>query len=198
MIIETGINAISIIAFRRRATIAAKRSAERCSRRGLYQFFPQRHPRRVGYFASLLVITVTTHLLPAQEKSHGPLNAVDAKITTLLSISDQNSAPSPQRRITISDAVSIFLQQNLQLGAARYDCDYANAELARGQFQMAVWQLTNDMKRKFYTVVLDQSLLDLAKQNQTTFAEVVKHTTELLNAGDISGLDLERLEVEKL
>jgi len=54
------------------------------------------------------------------------------------------------------------------------------------------------LKRKFYTVVLDQSLLNLAKENQTTFEEIVKHTTELLNAGEISGLDLERLEVEKL
>ena len=74
----------------------------------------------------------------------------------------------------------------------------ANSELARGQFQMIVWQLTNDLKRKFYTVVLDQSLLNLAKENETTFTEIVKHTTELMNAGEISGLDLERVEVEKL
>jgi cobalt-zinc-cadmium efflux system outer membrane protein len=63
---------------------------------------------------------------------------------------------------------------------------------------MTVWQLTNDLKRKFYTVVLNQSLLNLAKDNQATFEEIVKHTTELVNAGEISGLDLERVEVEKL
>src|SRR5437763_10967730 len=63
---------------------------------------------------------------------------------------------------------------------------------------MIDWQLTNDLKRKFYTVLLDQSLPNLAKENQTTSAEIVKHTTELLNAGEISGLDLERLEIEKL
>src|ERR1044072_7232076 len=63
---------------------------------------------------------------------------------------------------------------------------------------MVVWQLTNDVKRKFFTVVLNQSLLNLAKENQATFEEIVKHTTELVNAGEISGLDLERVEVEKL
>jgi cobalt-zinc-cadmium efflux system outer membrane protein len=63
---------------------------------------------------------------------------------------------------------------------------------------MVVWQLTNDLKRKFYTVVLNQALLNLAQENETTFAEIVKHTTELVNAGELSGLDLERVEVEKL
>src|ERR1044072_2889290 len=74
----------------------------------------------------------------------------------------------------------------------------ANTDVARGQFQMVVWQLTNDVKRKFYTVVLNQSLLNLARENESTFAEIVKHTSELVNAGEISGLDLERVEVEKL
>jgi cobalt-zinc-cadmium efflux system outer membrane protein len=63
---------------------------------------------------------------------------------------------------------------------------------------MVVWQLTNDLKRKFYTVVLNQSLLNLARENEATFAEIVKHTSELVTAGEISGLDLERVEVEKL
>src|SRR5215813_8733893 len=165
--------------------------------------------------------------------------------------------PSAKRSITLADAVEIFMRQNLELVAARYDIetadaekltarlrpnpqftlglsdlpvnlsgplikeqtyDYgvsrtfelggkrgkridvanANSELARGQFQMTVWQLTNDLKRKFYTVVLNQSLLSLAKENEATFAEIVKHTTELMNAGEISGLDLDRVEVEKL
>jgi len=169
----------------------------------------------------------------------------------------QPQTPNSKRSITLDEAVEIFMRQNLQLVAARYDIETAdaekltarlrpnpqltvglsdlplnlsgpfikeqtyaygisqtielggkrskrietadaNSEVARGQFQMAVWQLTNDLKRKFYTVVLNQSLLDLAKENETTFAEVVKHTTELMNAGEISGLDLERVEVEKL
>ena len=167
-------------------------------------------------------------------------------------------APATSKRaVTLADAVEIFMRQNLELLAARYDIetadaekltarlrpnpqlsvglsdlpvnlsgpflkeqtyDYgisrtielggkrskrietadANSELARGQFQMVVWQLTNDLKRKFYTVVLDQSLLNLARENETTFTEIVKHTTELMNAGEISGLDLDRVEVEKL
>src|ERR1043165_5816096 len=162
-----------------------------------------------------------------------------------------------KRSITLDEAIEIFLRQNLQLVAARYDIETADAEkltarlrpnpqltvglsdlplnlsgpliqeqtysygishtielggkrskridvadansdLARGQFQMVVWQLTNDVKRKFYTVVLNQSLLNLARENESTFAEIVKHTSELVNAGEISGLDLERVEVEKL
>src|SRR5689334_17399193 len=162
-----------------------------------------------------------------------------------------------KRLVTLDEAIDIFMRQNLQLVAARYDIetadaekltarlrpnpqvtfgladipvnlsgplikeqtyDYgvsrtielggkrnkrietadANSELARGQFQMVVWQLTNDVKRKFYTVILNQSLLNLAKENETTFAEIIKHTGELVNAGEISGLDLDRVEVEKL
>jgi outer membrane protein, heavy metal efflux system len=169
----------------------------------------------------------------------------------------QPQTPNSKRSITLDEAVEIFMRQNLQLVAARYDIETADAEkltarlrpnpqltvglsdlplnlsgpfikeqtysygisqtielggkrskrietanavsdLVRGQFQMAVWQLTNDLKRKFYTVVLNQSLLNLARENETTFAEIVKHTTELVNAGEISGLDLERVEVEKL
>jgi cobalt-zinc-cadmium efflux system outer membrane protein len=165
--------------------------------------------------------------------------------------------PISKRPITLAEAVEIFLRQNLQLVAARYDIETADAEkltarlrpnpqftvglsdlpvnfsgpfikeqtysygishtielggkrskridvadansdVARGQFQMTVWQLTNDLKRKFFTVVLNQSLLNLARENEATFTEIVKHTAELVTAGEISGLDLERVEVEKL
>ncbi len=169
----------------------------------------------------------------------------------------QTQTQGSKRSITLDEAVEIFMRQNLQLVAARYDIetadaekltarlrpnpqisvglsdlpvnlsgpiikeqtyDYgvsrtfelggkrskrietadANSDLARGQFQMVVWQLTNDLKRKFYTVLLNQSLLNLARENETTFAEIIKHSTELMNAGEISGLDLDRVEVEKL
>jgi cobalt-zinc-cadmium efflux system outer membrane protein len=180
-------------------------------------------------------------------------------VLTLIAVAVSNvDAQAPiKRSITLSDAIDIFMRQNLELVAARYDIetadaekltarlrpnpqltvgladlplnlsgpiikeqtyDYgisrtielggkrskrietadANSDLARGQFQMVVWQLTNDLKRKFYTVVLNQSLLNLARENETTFAEIVKHTSELVTAGEISGLDLERVEVEKL
>jgi cobalt-zinc-cadmium efflux system outer membrane protein len=169
---------------------------------------------------------------------------------------------NPQRSgsahpITLPDAVAIFLKQNFQLIAARYDIDTAEAEkltarlrpnpdvsigfsglplnlsgnllaeqqysysiaqtfelggkrkkrievanantdVAHAQFEMAVWQLTNDLKRKFYAVILNQALLNLAKENEATFAETVKHTEELVKAGELAGLDLTRLEVEKL
>jgi outer membrane protein TolC len=36
------------------------------------------------------------------------------------------------------------------------------------------------------------------ERNEATFAETVKHTEELVKAGELAGLDLTRLEVEKL
>ncbi len=167
------------------------------------------------------------------------------------------NANEPARLVTLNDAVTIFLQRNLGLVAARYDVDtadaekltahlrpnpvlsvassglplklvgpllleqtfdytiaqdfelggkrqkritvaQANAELARATFEVAVWQMTNDVKRKFYTVLLDQSLLDLARENQKTFDEIVSHTRDVFRAGEISGLDFERLEVERI
>ena len=171
--------------------------------------------------------------------------------------SQSQTSSGVARPITVSDAVSIFLQKNFQVIAARYDIDTAeaekltarlrpnpevtvgfegvplnfsgnllteqqytysisqtfelggkrgkrisvanaNAEVARAEFETVLWQLTNDLKRKFYAVILAKSLLDLATQNETTFEEVVKHTSELVQAGEVSGLDLTRLEVEKL
>ena len=177
--------------------------------------------------------------------------------TGLPRIQSQQSPSGSAHPITLSDAVSIFLKQNFQLIAARYDIDTAEAEkltarlrpnpdisvgfsglplnlsgnllaeqqysyriaqtfelggkrakridvanantdVARAQFEMAVWQLTNDLKRRFYAVILNQALLNLAKENEATFAETVKHTEELVKAGELAGLDLTRLEVEKL
>ncbi|HJY28608.1 MAG TPA: TolC family protein [Pyrinomonadaceae bacterium] len=185
------------------------------------------------------------------------LSVVTLIAVAVSGIQAQEKPAVSKRPITLAEALEIFMRQNLELVAARYDIetadaekltarlrpnpqitvglsdlpvnlsgpfikeqtyDYgisrtielggkrskridvanANSELARGQFQMAVWQMTNDLKRKFYTVVLNQSLLNLARENEATFAEIVKHTTELVNAGEISGLDLERVEVEKL
>ncbi|MEN3326005.1 MAG: outer membrane protein heavy metal efflux system [Acidobacteriota bacterium] len=122
--------------------------------------------------------------------------------------------PNPQISVGLSDlpvnlSGPIVKEQTYDYGVSRtfelggkrskrIETADANSDLARGQFQMVVWQLTNDLKRKFYTVILNQSLLNLARENETTFAEIVKHTTELVNAGEISGLDLDRIEVEKL
>ena len=206
------------------------------------------------FLCGLVLIGATVSSIQAQEKS--PVTLDQSNVAKFQS-QPPSQAPLSKRSITLADAVEIFLRQNLQLVAARYDIETADAEkltarlrpnpqltvglsdlpvnfsgplikeqtysyglshtielggkrskridvadansdVARGQFQMVVWQLTNDVKRKFYTVVLNQSLLNLARENEATFEEIVKHTTELVNAGEISGLDLERVEVEKL
>ena len=211
--------------------------------------------RRSSYLASLLLLTLLAQPLPAQEKSTQPLERINAN-TSLSQYQQQVPATPVKRSVTLADAVSIFLQQNLQLVAARYDIDLAdaerltarlrpnpqlsvgsvdlplnfsgdfikqqtysyaisetfelggkrrkrideanaNSELARAGFQTVLWQLTNDVKKKFYAVLLAESLLNLAKENQTTFAEIIKHTTEVFQLGEISGLDLQRLEIEK-
>jgi cobalt-zinc-cadmium efflux system outer membrane protein len=217
--------------------------------------------RRIQTGARRLVVTLMlgacVHPILAQEKSPEPLKGVSATVAARAYGQQPAPAPAAKRSITLSDAVSIFLQQNLQLVAARYDIDTADAEkltarlrpnpqvtigssglplnfsgpfvsqqtfsygisqtlelggkrrkridaanansdLAQGEFQMVVWQLTNDLKKKFYAVLLAEALLKLATENQKTFAETIKHTTELFEAGEISGLDLTRLEVEKL
>lgn len=210
--------------------------------------------RRASYTAGLLVLVLAAFPMLAQDKSIVPFKDINTGSASKL-VAQQQTTPQ-KRSITISDAVSIFLQQNLELVAARYDIDLvdaekltaklrpnpevgvsladiplalssnvfkpqtysygvsqtfemggkrqkridvanADSEVARAQFQIVVWQLTNDVKKKFYAVVLAESLLNLAKENQKTFAEIVKHTTEVFQLGEISGLDLQRLEIEK-
>src|SRR5205823_3071758 len=59
---------------------------------------------------------------------------------------------------------SYSIAQPFELGGKRgkrIDVANANSDVARAQFEMAVWQLTNDLKKKFYAVVLNQSLLNL-------------------------------------
>jgi cobalt-zinc-cadmium efflux system outer membrane protein len=249
-----------------------RRFGERCDS-GICQGrcgFPPRCRRQkkllASYLSGLLLFIIIIQPTPAQEKSPKPVKQIwknslfvlpDDPQTPTTHTTPASPATSAGRSITISDAVSIFLQQNLQLLAARYDIDTAeaekltarlhpnpqlsvstaglplgfsgpfikeqtysygisqtvelggkrrkrinaanaNAELAQGQFQTVVWQLTNDLKRKFYAVLLAESLLKLAQENEKTFAETIKQTTELYKAGEISGLELKRLEVEKL
>jgi len=231
----------------------------RLGHRGDSMFRPgQRRRTRRAYLAGLLLATLAilpTRPILAQDGSPVPLKGINADIAAM--IRDRQQTAPAKRSVTIGDAVSIFLQQNLQIVAARFDIDTAdaekltarlrpnpeitagfsglpldltgkflkeqqyaygisqtlelagkrrkridaanaNAELARAQFQTVLWQMTNDLKKKFYTVILDESLLKLARENQITFDDTLKHTTELFQAGEISGLDLRRLEVEKL
>ena len=215
-----------------------------------------RKSRRGSYLTGLLLTALITHPILAQEKSTEPFKGTTANIAAMPRAQQQTPAAPAKRLITISDAVSIFFQQNLQLVAARYDIDTvdaekltarlrpnpeisvgfsdiplnfrdnfiepqtfnydisqtfelggkrrkridaanANSEVAQAEFQIVVWQLTSDLKKKFYAVLLAESLLKLAQENQKTFAEIVRHTTEVFRLGEISGLDLQRLEIEK-
>ncbi len=99
------------------------------------------------------------------------------------------------------DTFSYFVSRTLELGGKRrkrIEAANADADLARGEFQQVVWQMTNDLKKSFYAVLLAESLFKLAQDNQKTFAETLERSTELYKLGEISGLDLKRLEVEKL
>ena len=129
------------------------------------------------------------------------------KLTARLRPNPQFSVTSEELPLNFSgpfikeQTYTYFISQTVELGGKRrkrIDASNANSELVRGQFQAALWQLTNDLKKKFYSVLLAQSLLKLAQENQNTFAETIKHTSELYESGEISGLDLKRLEVEKL
>ncbi|SRR6266404_781558 len=222
----------------------------------LERCLPRRKALAASLLAGMLLAALITPAIHAQEKSAPrPLKGISAAVADM--IRERQQTPGARRPITISDAVSIFLQQNLQLVAARYDVDTAdaekltaklrpnpelsidlqtlslnltgpffsaqqytyslsqtfelagkrrkridvanaNADVARAEFQTTVWQMTNDLKKKFYAVVLADSLNRLAKENQKTFGETLNHTNELFQAGEISGLDLRRLEVEKL
>src|SRR5215813_135192 len=203
----------------------------------------------------LLLVSTAVDPVLAQEGSRQAVKQLD--LAERLNAAPQTAVPAPARSVTLTDAVEIFMRQNLQLVAARYDIDTAeaekltarlrpnpqlsiassglslslsgplvkeqtydygisrtfelggkrnkridvankNADVARGQFEMTVWQLTNDLKRKFYTVLLNRALLNLAQENQKTFDETVKDTSELVKSGEIAGLDLKRLEVERL
>jgi len=224
---------------------------------GVFECRCRQKSHRPSSLISLLLLILAVHPILAQEKSPEPLKGIPADIAAKLRPQQQNPIPAPKQPMTISDAVAIFLQQNLLLVAARYDIDTseaekltarlrpnpqisvgfselpvnlsgpfikeqtfsygisqtfelggkrrkridaanANSDLVRGQFQTVLWQLTNDLKKKFYAALLAQSLLKLAQENQKTFAETLQHTTELFQVGEISGLDLKRLEIEKL
>jgi len=210
----------------------------------------------------LLLQAVTSVMAqqPSTERSSLPaLNLYLSDLVKARQAAQQTNQASNQtkKELTLDDAVKLFLQQNLDIIAARFEIENAdaekltarlrpnpefsasfddlpldfsgpffseqeiaygisqtfelggkrrkrinaanaNAELARANFQVTMWQLTNDLKRKFYTTILANNLLKLANDNQATFNEVLKHTTEQFKQGEISGLDLRRLEVEKL
>ncbi len=227
-----------------------RRFGERCGRLRV------QNGRRPSYLSILFISLLMVHPILAQQQFPAPLPGPNANLAATLNARPQTPQVPTRRTITITDAVSIFLQQNFQLVAARYDIDTvdaekltarlrpnpqvsagfsdipldfradfvkpqtfsygvsqtfelggkrrkridaanANSEVARAAFQIVLWQLTNDLKKKFYAVLLAESLLKLAQENEKTFAETIKRTAELVQLGEIAGLDLTRLEVEK-
>lgn len=240
-------------------TAYSLRSYPRGSRRkafkssaGILQFRPWRYSRSFRVLMTMIATMITAHGISAQKNI-----STARQLQVAAQPQTQSTSSSPGRPITLAEAVEIFLQKNLQLVAARYDIDTAeaekltarlrpnpqlsiglsdlpltlngpiikeqtydygisqtfelggkrrkridvasaNADVARGQFEMTVWQLTNDLKRKYYQVLVTRSLLDLADENEKTFEQTLQHTAELVRLGEIAGLDLTRLEVEKL
>src|SRR6266480_3014534 len=84
--------------------------------------------RRASCVASLLLLTLATHPIFAQEKAPEPLRGINVNLAVMSPAPQQAPALPAKRSITLSNAVSIFLQQNLQLVAGRYDIDTADAE----------------------------------------------------------------------
>jgi cobalt-zinc-cadmium efflux system outer membrane protein len=235
-----------------------RRGSMTCKRQPFSAFKRGNRSSGLRFMAALLLVALVAPQTSAQQKSaNRPWKGMSGDILEAIQAQQQAAQKAGKRTITLSDAVSIFLQQSLELVAARYDIEEAdaekltarlrpnpelnadfedlplnfsgpffkeqeisygisqtlelggkrrkriesanaNAELARAEFQTTMWQLTNDLKKRFYSVVLADSLLKLAQENQRTFEETLKHTTELYQSGEISGLDLRRLEVEKL
>ena len=220
----------------------------------------QRSTGLIALGLSLIISPIPAHaqlIKRAATRGSEPSTKTGPELYQSGALRSQSPQLSPPRPISIADAVSIFLRQNFQLIAARYEIDTAeaekltarlrpnpdvsvgfsglplslsgnllteqqysysiaqtfelggkrprridvanaNADVARAGFETTVWQLTNDLKRKFFTVILNKTLLDLAQENEKSFADTVKHTEELVQAGELAGLDLTRLEVEKL
>lgn len=213
------------------------------------------------FFVWLILLSLVSQPIAAQQpagegKSRAGLRSY--LFDVLPSQQQQTTSPATQKKeLSLADAIEVFLQQNLDIVAARYEIESAdaekltarlrpnpeldasfedlpldfsgpffkeqeiaygisqtfelggkrrkrinaanaNAELARATFQVTMWQLTNDLKRKFYSVVLARDLSKLAEDNEKTFEEILKHSTELVQQGEIAGLDLRRIEVEKL
>ncbi|HSB12248.1 MAG TPA: TolC family protein [Blastocatellia bacterium] len=212
------------------------------------------------FFACLILLSLAPQPIAAQQPAGAPKSSPKLRsyLFDVLPAPRQITSPTPQKKeLTLAEAMDVFLQQNLEIVAARYEIETAdaekltarlrpnpgldasfedlpldfsgpffkeqeisygisqtiemggkrrkrinaanaNAELARASFQVTMWQLTNDLKRKFYAVVLARDLAKLAEDNEKTFEEILKHSTELVQQGEIAGLDLRRIEVEKL
>src|SRR5262245_23542223 len=85
--------------------------------------------RPVAEMLSLtLILCAISHPVLSQEKSPEPFKKIKVNLAGMLNAPQQTTTATAKRSITISDAVTIFLQQNLQLVAARYDIDTVDAD----------------------------------------------------------------------
>src|SRR4029079_11220822 len=84
--------------------------------------------RRTSYLASLLFLILAIHPAWAQKASPGDSARVGSGTTAVIAPPPQPPAAPTKTSITINEAVSIFLQKNLHLAAARYDISTAEAE----------------------------------------------------------------------
>src|SRR5947207_1119764 len=100
----------------------------RQSRVAVRQYGRWQKKRSASYLTSLLLLALVAQPLLAQEKQAEPLPDIHAKILAMPQGQQQAPANPAKRSLTVADAVSTFLQQNLQLVAARYDIDLADAE----------------------------------------------------------------------
>src|SRR5256885_12358542 len=96
-----------------------------------HRHLPRR--RRAANIGSLVILALATHTTLAQEK---PPDGLQRQTNVAaLNVRPQASAPSIPQSVSISDAVAIFLRQNFQLIAARYDIDSAAPEKLTARFR---------------------------------------------------------------
>ncbi|HQR40693.1 MAG TPA: hypothetical protein PLF26_20090, partial [Blastocatellia bacterium] len=87
------------------------------------------------YLTSSLLVVLAANPVLAQEHTVPPIHPDVANSAAVPAGQQPSTAPTGKRSITVSDAVAIFLQQNLDLVAARYDVDTADAEKLTAQLR---------------------------------------------------------------
>ena len=92
----------------------------------MYQCANNSHGTCLMFLFGLILFAVTVSSIQAQEKLPASLDQSNVAIKLLSQ--PQTQAPNSKRTISLAEAVEIFLRQNLQLVAARYDIETADAE----------------------------------------------------------------------
>src|SRR5438270_4963572 len=76
-----------------------------------------RRNHAVKYTAGLLIVVFATCSMQGQDRSKVPIKEMNSATVARMPVQQQTSSAPQKRMVTLSDAVSIFLQQNLQLVA---------------------------------------------------------------------------------